>query len=87
MIDPNFAAYVPTVRESFSWEPIPDGCILYEEASGKMVTLNATAEAVLTHCYGEMTVAEICRTVEGEFQISREESENVLKRLQAEGVI
>jgi hypothetical protein len=87
MTDPNFAAYVPSVRESFAWEPIPDGCILYEESTGKMITLNATAEAVLTHCFGEMTVDEICRKIEGEFQITREEAESVLKRLQGEGVI
>ena len=87
MTDSNFAAYIPLVRDGFSWEPIPDGCILYEESTGKMITLNATAEAVLTHCYGELTVAEICRTIEDDFQVTREEAESVLKRLQGEGVI
>ncbi len=87
MSDPNFETYVPTVRDGFLWEPIPDGCFLYEESTGKLITLNASAEAVLTHCDGESTVAEICQAVESDFQISREEAEEVLKKLISEGVI
>lgn len=87
MNDEEFESYVPEVSDGFLWEPIPDGCLLFEESTGKLITLNASAEAVLTHCDGKMTVAEICRTLESDLQIPGEETRSVLKRLLEEGVI
>lgn len=87
MTDEKFESYAPEVSDGFLWEPIPDGCMLFEESTGKLITLNASAEAVLTHCDGELTVAEICRTLERDFQIPAEETRSVLKQLVAEKVI
>lgn len=87
MTDAQFEAYVPQVRDGFLWEPIPDGCLIFEEGTGKLVTLNAAAEMVLTYCVGEMTVAEICRTVEEECQIPEEKTRAVIESLVDQGII
>lgn len=87
MTDEKFESYAPELSDGFLWEPIPDGCLLFEESTGKLITLNASAEAVLTHCDGELTVAQICRILESDFQIPSEETRSVLKRLLEEGVI
>lgn len=75
------------VGSQFSWEPIPDGCLLFEESTGKLLTLNPAAEAVLTHCDGELTGAEISRVLECDFDIPATETHSLLTRLCAEGVI
>ena len=75
------------VGEGFSWEPIPDGCLLYEASTGKLLTLNPAAEAVLAHCDGELTGAEICGRLATDFEIPMTETRSLLERLRAEGVI
>ena len=75
------------VGSHFSWEPIPDGCLLFEESTGKLLTLNPAAEAVLSHCDGELTGAEIGRVLESDFDIPATETRSLLQRLSAEGVI
>ncbi len=75
------------VGEQFTWEPIPDGCLIYEERTGKLLTLNPAAEAVLAHCDGELTGAEICGRLESDFEIPAAETRSLLVRLCAEGVI
>jgi hypothetical protein len=87
MIDASSEADIPTIREGYLWEPIPEGCLLFQEKTGKLITLNSSAEAVLTHCDGELTVGEICRVLENEFQIPAAETGSVLKRLREEQVI
>ncbi len=75
------------VGERFAWEPIPDGCLLFEESTGKLLTLNPAAEAVLAHCDGELTGAAISRILETDFEIPTAETRSLLERLRAEGVI
>ena len=75
------------VGGTFSWEPIPEGCLLYEETTGKLLTLNPTAEAILAHCDGELTGTEICRVLESELEIPVAVTRDLLTRLRAEGVI
>jgi hypothetical protein len=75
------------VGNHFSWEPIPDGCLLFEESTGKLLTLNPAAEAVLAHCDGELTGAEISSVLETDFDIPATETRSLLQRLSAEGVI
>jgi hypothetical protein len=87
MSNPNFESFRPEVKESFLWEPIPEGCMLYEEETGKLLTLNSSAEAVLTHCDGDFTVAEICQLLENDFQIHAEETRTLIRRFIEEDVI
>ena len=83
----SFELHTPVVSDGFLWEPIPDGCLLFEEATGKLITLNAAAEAVLTYCDNEHTVAEICRSVEEDLQIPANEARSVLNQLLELGAI
>lgn len=75
------------IGEGFAWESIPDGCLLYEERTGKLITMNPIAEAVLTHCDGELTGAEIGQILERDFEIPPAETRRLLAQLHAEGVI
>lgn len=75
------------VGSHFAWEPIPEGCLLFEEGTGKLLTLNPAAEAVLAHCDGELTGGEISRVLESDFDIPTAETRSLLQRLSTEGVI
>lgn len=75
------------VSEGFSWEPIPEGCLLYEARTGKLLTLNPAAEAVLAHCDGELTGTEIAARLASEFEIPVSQTRSLLEQLRAEGVI
>ena len=51
------------LNESFVWEPMPDGCILYSQTSGQIITVNPTAELILTYCDGETTLQQVFQNV------------------------
>ena len=87
MTGEDFSAHRLVVGDGFSWEPIPDGCLLFEEGTGRLLTLNPAAEAVLAHCDGELTGAEISRTLETDYDIPPAETRSLLQRLCEEGVI
>ncbi len=87
MNETEFQGWRPIVGDTFSWEPIPEGCLLFEEGTGKLLTLNPSAEAVLTHCDGEQTVGEIVGTLESDWGIPPTETLNLLQRLRDEGVL
>jgi hypothetical protein len=53
------AELAPTLNATFVWEPLPDGCILYCQESGRILTLNPTAELILSYCDGATTLSEI----------------------------
>lgn len=77
----------PELMEGFLWEELDDGCVLYHEATGRMVTLNGAAEAVLSCCGGGMVAADVLRRVEEEFGLSGDDSLAGLRMLVREGVI
>ena len=87
MSEEDLAGHRLVVGDGFSWEPIPDGCLLFEESTGRLLTLNPAAETVLAHCDGELTGAEISRVLESNFAIPATETRSLLTRLCAEGVI
>jgi hypothetical protein len=78
---------VPELVEGFLWEELDDGCVLYHEATGKMVTLNGAAEAVLSCCGDGVTVADVLRLAAGEFAMPEQECAEAVKILRREGVI
>jgi len=47
------------LNADFVWEPMPDGCILYCQATGQIVTVNPAAELILTYCDGTASLQEI----------------------------
>ncbi len=77
----------PLVRTGFLFEPLDDGCLLYEPTSGKMVTLNHAAEAVLSLCTGEFTPLQIEALAAQEFALSPAETALALQQLRDAEVI
>jgi hypothetical protein len=49
----------PTLNPEFDWEPMPDGCLVYQTNSGRVITLNPAAELILSYCDGTATTREI----------------------------
>jgi hypothetical protein len=78
---------VPELVEGFLWEELDDGCVLYHAATGRMVTLNGSAEAVMTCCGGGGTAEEVLRRAEGHFGLSGDVCMAALLLLLKEGVI
>lgn len=80
-------AAVPELVDGFLWEELDDGCVLYHEATGRMVTLNGAAEAVLSCCGGGVTAEDVLRRAEGEFGLGGDDCMAGLRLLVKEGVI
>lgn len=78
---------VPELVEGFLWEELDDGCVLYHAATGRMVTLNGSAEAVMTCCGGRGTVEDVLRRAEEQFGLSGDVCRAALLLLLQEGVI
>lgn len=78
---------VPELVEGFLWEELDDGCVIYHEATGQMVTLNGTAEGLLSCCFGSGTLDDVLCSAEAEFGISSADGMAGLRLLLKEGVI
>lgn len=59
----------PTLNEKFVWEPMPDGCILYCQESGQILTLNPAAELILSYCDGATALGEVYAAVAKEAEL------------------
>jgi hypothetical protein len=46
MIDEAWSKSRPTITDRFFWEPLPDGCLLFEEATGELIPLDVDLEKV-----------------------------------------
>jgi hypothetical protein len=77
----------PLIKEGFLWESLDEGCLLYHEASGKMITLNQAAETVLIHCTGEFSLPDLIDTLEKDFAMAAETTQAALRQLEQEAVI
>ena len=49
----------PQLNETFEWEPMPDGCLLFSQETGQVLSVNPTAELILSFCDGENSIEEI----------------------------
>lgn len=71
-------------------DPGPDGFVLFDDATGRVHHLNATAVAVLGLCSGERSVGEIIRLVGDAFGLGVERIdavESCLGILRAESLV
>lgn len=73
--------------DGYRWEALPDGCLLYHESSGKVVTLNEAAELVLMHCDGEHTEDELCQLLVEETELTPSACHQALADLKKEGIV
>ena len=62
----------PKVNEKFDYEPMPDGCLLYHQENGRILTVNPTAELILSYCDGSKTLEEVYQQVEPDAGIPRD---------------
>ena len=79
--------FKPTLNEKFAWEPMPDGCILYCQESGQILTLNPAAELMLSYCDGTATLEEICSEVTQESELSQDDFWTTVARCLEEKVL
>ncbi len=75
------------IKDGFQWESLDEGCLLYHEQSGNMITLNAAAEIVLSHCTGEFPLEGLLRLLQQEFGMPPEAAQTALRELEAQGVV
>lgn len=62
----------PRLNEAYDYEPMPDGSLLYDQESGRIVTINPVAELILSFCDGETTIDEVFDKVSEEYEIPRD---------------
>jgi hypothetical protein len=74
----------PALNPAFSWEPMPDGCLVYRTDSGQVLTLNPAAELILTYCDGSMTLAEIFRDITTDLAMPETDFLAAIEKLVAE---
>jgi hypothetical protein len=77
----------PHLNEDFGWEPMEDGCLVYSLDGAQVLTLNSTAELILTHCDGVSPLPSIYQELAGEFAVTREDFMGVIDILLREKVL
>ncbi len=77
----------PRLNESFDWEPMPDGCLLFSQETGQVLTVNPTAELILSFCDGESSLEDIYLGVRRAVDVPEESFQETIDRFIAEKVI
>jgi hypothetical protein len=75
------------LNEAFVWEPMPDGCILYCQTSGQILTINPTAELILTYCDGETSLQTVYQSVIEDAPLTEAEFQSAVQKLIEEKVL
>lgn len=75
------------LNEGFVWEPMNDGCILYCQSTGQIITVNPTAELILTYCDGEMSLEQIFLAVNEDAPMDRAAFESSVSKFLDEKVL
>ncbi|MEW6302154.1 MAG: PqqD family peptide modification chaperone [Verrucomicrobiota bacterium] len=76
-----------SLNEQFVWEPMPDGCILYCQDSGQIITLNPTAELILSYCDGATSLREVYHAMTQETPIAEDVFFSTVQRFLDEKVL
>lgn len=77
----------PRLNETFDWEPMPDGCILFSQETGQVLTVNPTAELILTFCDGEHSLDEIYKDLCQDVEMPRDTFIETVERFVKEEVL
>ena len=75
------------LNDQFTWEPMPDGSILYCQASGQIMTINPITELILSYCDGQTSIGEVLKAVKEDADLSEQEFETAVEKLVAEKVL
>ncbi len=66
---------------------MPDGCILFKQSSGQIISLNPPAELILSFCDGKTTVARMFELSRDEMELTREQFEETIEKLFEQSVL
>ncbi len=77
----------PQLNDAFDWEPMPDGCLLFSQETGQVLTVNPTAELILSFCDGEHSLEDIYQDISRDVEIPKESFQETVERFIAEKVI
>lgn len=75
------------LNERFVWEPMGDGCILYCQASGQILTVNPTAELILSYCDGEKSLEAVYQAVTEDTPLEQPAFQEAVQKLIDEQVL
>jgi hypothetical protein len=75
------------LNADFVWEPMPDGCILYCQGTGQIVTVNPAADLILTYCDGESSLQQIYQSVIEDAPLEQPEFQAAVQKLVDEKVL
>jgi len=65
--------YCPKGREDLLKRDLEDGCVLYDEKTSQVYTLNTTAALIWEYCDGKTTIKEIADEIADVCSCSRED--------------
>ena len=77
----------PQLNQSFDWEPMPDGCLLFSQETGQVLTVNPTAELILSFCDGENSLDQIYGDITKDLELPRESFLETIDRFISEKVL
>lgn len=75
------------LNEEFVWEPMPDGCILYRQSSGQIMTVNPAAELILTYCDGDTPLKDVYQSVSTDVELTEPAFLEAVQKLMDENVL
>lgn len=75
------------LNESFVWEPMPDGCILYSQSSGQIITLNPVTELMLSFFDGETSLDQVYTALQEDAPMDQSVFGDTVDKLMAEKVL
>ncbi|MDA7916415.1 hypothetical protein N9B94_04195 [Verrucomicrobia bacterium] len=71
----------PSLNEEFDYEPMPDGCILFKQSSGQIISLNPPAELILSYCDGETELGKVYELTCDEMELEKSAFDETISSL------
>jgi hypothetical protein len=66
--------YRPKGREDLLKRDLDDGCVLYDEKTSQVYTLNTTAALIWEYCDGNTTIEEIAEEIASAGNLNKDEA-------------
>lgn len=87
MIPEPFDSCIPEVSDGFLFQETEDGVMLYESSTGKVITLDKSADLILSHCAEGLSVSQIADLLTDDSPIERDEVIRALAEFLEHGII
>lgn len=73
--------FKPILNSQYYWEPLTDGCLIYDPTTSKILCLNSLSELILTFCDGQTTLAQIYEHIAQEMEFEEGEFNAAIGKL------